>query len=672
MRSLLALALMVSMSGFAGAEGPKSMSAVDLIDTTTQRGIRLGSGGREILFSRSVADWKQDKRVSHIWRIRKDGSGLVQMTNGADGEGMPQWAPGGNRFAFTAKRGQGATQIWLLAAAGGEALQLSEHETSVSKICFSPDGKRIYFLAEDPETEDEKAQKDRVNGAYSYDRNFTHQHLWMIEIATRKETRLTEGDFSVMAFDLSTDGTRMVYHAAPTPLFDDYDESEIWIRDVEGGEAKQLTKNSVAESQAKLSPDGKWVLFLADANDEWVDYHEANLFVVPAAGGEARTLARRFDHEIQDARWTANGGDIIFRANVGVRSRLYSVSWPVGTVKVISGPKENVRSWDMLSKTGDIAYLVGSHDSPGDIRWANASKWKPRKLTGFGEGLRRAYRFPAAEIVRWKGRDGVTVEGILYRPKGETEGPLPLVVQIHGGPAASSSLRFASWSTYVPILTARGWAVLQPNYRGSTGYGDDFLRDMVGHYFNQADDDVLLGIDALVERGVADPDRLAIMGWSAGGHMTNWLVTQTDRFKAASSGAGASNWISMYGQSDVRTYRTPWFLGTPWQADAPLETYMEHSPITHISNAKTPTLILVGEDDPRVPMAQSVEMFRALRSNGVETELVIFPDQPHGPRSLKHQLHKINVELAWLEKYVLGREYEAVDPPGEESDPGQN
>jgi dipeptidyl aminopeptidase/acylaminoacyl peptidase len=207
------------------------------------------------------------------------------------------------------------------------------------------------------------------------------------------------------------------------------------------------------------------------------------------------------------------------------------------------------------------------------------------------------------------------------------------------------------------VLTARGYAVLKPNYRGSTGYGDAFLRDMVGGYFRSAHLDVMAGVDALIQRGLADPERLVKMGWSAGGHMTNKIITFTDRFKAASSGAGAANWISMYGQSDVRTYRTPWFGGTPWQARAPIDVYWEHSPLKYVANVRTPTLFLVGEKDPRVPMPQSVEMHRALKANGVPTKLYVAPREPHGWRELRHQLFKINVELDWFETHAMKRQY---------------
>ena len=197
--------------------------------------------------------------------------------------------------------------------------------------------------------------------------------------------------------------------------------------------------------------------------------------------------------------------------------------------------------------------------------------------------------------------------------------------------------------------------MLQVNPRGVAGYGDAYLRDMVGHYFKNAHLDVLAGIDHLIKIGIADPDRLIKMGWSAGGTMTNKLITFTDRFKAASSGAGVVNFISLYAQSDVRYYRTPWFGGTPWQKEAPTELYWEHSPLKDIAKVKTPTLILVGESDVRVPMPQSVELYRALKSNGVPTRMYVAPREPHGWRELRHQLFKMNVELDWFERHALGR-----------------
>jgi len=290
----------------------------------------------------------------------------------------------------------------------------------------------------------------------------------------------------------------------------------------------------------------------------------------------------------------------------------------------------------------------------------------PAQVTHVFDSLAREYKLPKAEAIQWKGADGATVEGILYYPIDYQPGQkYPLAVQTHGGPQASDKFGFGSWGNYVQVLTAKGYAVLQPNYRGSTGYGDAFLRDMVGHYFKNAHLDVMTGVDEVIKRGIADPDRLVKMGWSGGGHMTNKIITFTDRFKAASAGAGAANWISMYAQSDVRTYRTPWFGGTPWQKNMPFDAYWNNSPLKDIANVKTPTIFLVGEKDVRVPMPQSVEMYRALKSNGIPTHLYVAPREPHGWQELRHELFKMNVELEWFEKYATKRPYVWEKAPGE-------
>jgi dipeptidyl aminopeptidase/acylaminoacyl peptidase len=230
---------------------------------------------------------------------------------------------------------------------------------------------------------------------------------------------------------------------------------------------------------------------------------------------------------------------------------------------------------------------------------------------------------------------------------------------MHGGPVESDKFGAGAGLllNYFPVLTGKGYLVLRPNYRGSSGYGNAFLRDVVGHYFNHMQSDILTGIDALAAEGIADPDRMVLMGWSAGGHLTNKLITMTDRFKAASSGASASNWTSLYAQTDVRYTRTPWFGGTPWQADAPTNLYWEQSPLKDVSLVKTPTIFFVGENDARVPLAQTVEMWRALRSNGVPTRLYVAPREGHVWGELRHFVAKANAELGWFEQYARGRAY---------------
>ena len=240
------------------------------------------------------------------------------------------------------------------------------------------------------------------------------------------------------------------------------------------------------------------------------------------------------------------------------------------------------------------------------------------------------------------------------------------MVQTHGGPASSDKFQFSTAGNFVQVLNGMGYFVFKPNYRGSTGYGDDFLRNMVGNYFDQAHLDVMTGVDHLIGLGLVDGARMAKMGWSAGGHMTNKIITHTERFKAAASGAGAANWVSMYAQSDIRVYRTPWFGGTPWEEDAPVDQYWQDSPLREVWRVSTPTIFLVGEEDARVPMPQSVEMYRGLKHNGVPTHLYVAPRAGHGWTELRHQLFKANVHLDWFERWVRDRDYEWEEAPGDE------
>ena len=283
-------------------------------------------------------------------------------------------------------------------------------------------------------------------------------------------------------------------------------------------------------------------------------------------------------------------------------------------------------------------------------------------MTAVFDYLEHQVELARQQRLSWRGQDGQEVEGLLYYPTKYVAGRrYPLIVITHGGPEESDKYGFHS---DVQVYAGKGYAVLKPNYRGSTGYGDAFLRGMVGGYFGQSHLDVMSGVDAVIAMGVADPDRLVKMGASAGGHMTNKLITFTNRFKAASSFAGASNWISMYAQSDTRMRRDLWFGGTPYDGDA-FGTYWNHSPLKDVSNVKTPTLFIVGEHDPRVPLAQSVEMYRGLKRHNVPTRLYVGPREGHGFGELRHRLFKFQVELEWFERHVHDRGYTWERAPGD-------
>ena len=671
-RLFLVISFGLLTAALAIAQGKRPMTIVELIDVPSVGSPRLSPDGGQILYTRTDTDWEENGRTTHIWRIDADGSGEVQLTNGEDGESSPRWSPDGTRVAFLAKRGENEhTQIYVMRNRGGEASPLTSHDSSVQSFQFSPDGRHVFFVAPDPKSAEEKKKDKLQDDVFAFDEDYKQRHLFRVAAdgdGSQQGERLTEGDYSVIGFRLSDDGMRIAHHRSISPLVDNRDEGEVWLMDADGGNALQLTDNTVSEFGAQLSPDGAHVMFLSDSSADFETYFNDNIFVLPAAGGAHRVLYEDMPHEVNSARW-APDGSIYFTANTGVRTELFHGALDDDAPKALTAGDHSLTGWNFSAAAGKHVFGISNRENNGDLHLLPADGGDPVKVTSVFDYLAETFELPVQEAIRWTGDDGAEVEGLLYYPLDYQEGErYPLVVQTHGGPAASDKFGFGRWSSYVQVLTARGWAVFKPNYRGSTGYGDEVLRDMVGHYYRQSHLDVMTGVDHLIELGIVDGDRMAKMGWSGGGHMTNKIITHTDRFKAAASGAGAVNWISMYGTSDVRIYRTPWFGGTPWQEDAPIDIYWGHSPLKDIYKVTTPTIVLVGENDVRVPPEQSVELYRALKSNGVETHLYIAPREPHGWRELRHELFKVNVEIDWFERHVRGIEYEWETAPGDDEE----
>ena len=668
---VVACACAAIVGSASAATAQRAMTLIDILNVPNLSDPKLSPDGRHVVYVLSEADWKANKRIGHIWRVNADGSGSVRLTQGVDGESSPLWSPDGQSIAFVAKRGDDeAAQLYVLPASGGEGRRVTRHETRVSNISWSPEGSALFFVAPDPKTAEQKAREKARDDVWAFDETYQQEHLWKVRVADGVEERVTSGDYSVRGYALSRDGKRLALHRAPNPLLGYGEQSEVWVMDATGGGAVQITRNEVQESDAQLSPDGTQVLFITGSNDKFEKYYNSRIFLAPARGGPARVLGADLPYDVEAASWSSDGTSIFMSANMGVHSQLWQFDLATGRPRQLTTGNHTLKSWSYTPAAERHVFALDQPANRGDVWVLPASGGAPARVTRVYDSLERDFRHPRQEKIHWKGADGVTVEGMLFYPLEYRPGQrYPLVVQTHGGPQGSDKYGFGQWRTYVQVLAARGYAVLQPNYRGSTGYGDPFLRDMVGSYFNNAHLDVMTGVDHLIALGLADPDRLVKMGWSAGGHMTNKIITFTTRFKAASSGAGAANWVSMYAQSDVRTNRTPWFGGTPWQKNAPIDTYWEHSPLKYVANVTTPTIFLVGERDERVPSPQSVEMYRALKSNGVPTHLYIGPREPHGWSELRHQLFKMNVELEWFEKHALGRTYQWEVPPEEKPRP---
>lgn len=653
------LPLVASLIIGGDAANPRPMTFLDLLALPALSDPQLSPDGRTVAYVQDAADWSQNKRVGHIWRIGIDGQQPEQLTRGERGESSPRWSPDGRTLAFLAKRGdEDDAQVQVLPLGGGEARALSAHVSAVSAIQWSPDGTRIYFLADEPKTIDERAAARKKDDVFRYDEQFKQKQLWFIEVATGKETRVTSGDSSVTSYRVSPDGGRLVFERAPTPLLGDAEHGELWTMGADGTGARALTSNGVAEEDASVSPDGATVLFRAGANAAFESYYQSTVFIVPVAGGPARLVAPTFPYEIEDASW-ADAHTILVVANMGVHSELFSIDVrrPGEPIQLTNG-EHAVDGWQYVAASARHVFVLQDASSPGELWTLVSGTAGPTRVTNVFGDLTKQFKIARQQRISWKASDGQAVDGLLFYPVDYDAGrKYPLVVQTHGGPASSDKFGWGGRLSYAQVLAGGNCFVFRPNYRGSTGYGNAFLRDMVGGYFRHAHLDVLSGVDWLVAQGLADPDRLIKMGWSAGGHMTNKVITFTTRFKAASSGAGAADWVSMYAQSDIRTYRTPWFGGTPWQAGAPIDNYWENSPLKYVSNVKTPTIFFVGQDDPRVPLPQSVEMFRALKSLGVPTHLYVAPREGHGWQELRHQLSKFNAEMAWFSHYALDKEF---------------
>lgn len=665
MRALVPVVVLTLLwSPPVAAQERRPLGVVDMIQLPALQDPQLSPDGTHILFVMDAPDWKANRRVGHIHRINADGTGQVQLTYGERGESSPRWSPDGRHIAFLARRGDDThTQLYVLDAAGGEARRVMDHPTAPGDLTWAPDSRLIFFTAANAPTAVAKEKQRLQDDVFAFEEtNYEQEHLFVVDL-DGTTTRLTFGDFSVTDYTLSPGGSRVAMTRAPSPLLEHMRFSEVWVMDANGGNARQLTTNQVNESEPLVSPDGTQVLFTADANGRFEPYYNDKLFIVPIGGGPARVLLPEARFQVTGAQWSADGTSVLFVANHGVHAQLMRVDLATSVVTALTKGDHTVGAWRMQPRTGTHVFTVNTPTRPAEV-YLLAPGAAMRRVTNVFAFVEAQFAVARQEKLTWKGQDGQDVEGLLYYPVNHRPGQrYPLLVFTHGGPAASDTFGFAPEAQ---VYAGKGYAVLRPNYRGSTGYGDAFLRDMVNGYFKQAHLDVLAGADAVIAMGLADPDRLLKKGWSAGGHMTNKLVTFTTRFKAASSGAGAANWISMYAQSDHRAFRTPWFGGTPWQVNAPIDLYWEHSPLRYAANVKTPTLFLVGQDDPRVPMPQSVEMYRALKYNGVPTRLWVAPREGHGWSELRHVLFRVQVELEWFQKWLSSADYAWESAPGED------
>ncbi len=670
MFAVLALAAVLTAPASAGA---RSWTLDDILAVRTVTDAQLSPDGRWVATVISELNTEGTDYNTDVWLVAVSGGEPRRLTNSPVADESPRWSPDGRTLAFLSDRprpdaktddaksgtpagDEGKRQIWLIRPDGGEAWVLSDSKGGVSAFEWSQDGQKIAYLAREPKSEDRRKKEKDKDDAWTPSSMYRWNRLWALDVPTRKATQLTSGETHVTGVSLSPDGKQAVFAAQPTPLIPDQFNSDLYLISTAGGRPAPLVKRKGSDNSPSWSPDGRLIAFVSqDAKStEW--YTNNYLCVVAPAGGQVWNLTETFDERVQgfggDLVWGPRGEFVCFQANQGTAQHLFRVSARGGAVlPLTSGPEVN--SSLSFDASGNVAvFLREDGEHPRELYRVRLPDGGPEVITDTNPKVRDLPGF-RKELVTWKGADGWSIEGLVIYPAGYRAGQkVPLVLNVHGGPAGTHSNTFSAGSrTYAwPLFAQKGYAILLPNPRGSGGYGGAFRAANVRDWGGKDYEDIMAGVDALIERGVVDRTRTAVCGWSYGGFMTSTVVTRTDRFRAAVVGAGVTDLMSMAGTCDIPEFNRSYFESWPWEDP---QFYVDHSAVMHAGNVKTPTLVVHGEKDERVPPSQGWEFYTALRKVGVPTDLLLLPRQPHGPREPKLQRTVMEWTLDWINRYTL-------------------
>jgi len=630
------------------SNGKKFLGAMDLMKIAAVGSPRISPDGSRIAYTVGEVKMEKDKEwrtVTQVWVVPAAGGKAIQFTRGDKSSTAPDWSPDGSTLAFLSDREKdGERQVWMMMANGGEAWAVTSHKGGVTAFRWSPDGKQLLLSSTDQPNKDEEDRKKVKDDTIVIDRDLRMTHLWTWNIETKAEKRLTEGNFTLSDAQWSPDGSRITYTTRPTPKADDGSLSDVWIMTVASGEKKKLMSLKGSSDNARFSPDGKWIAYTGSSDPAGVS--TTFLYLIPVDGGTPRELTTKFDLSIGTPVWSRDGKTIFFSTNTLEAIEVYAAEVASGTVKQLSRRNGSTGITD-ISCNGVIVGTTATANHPTEIYTANPDYGSLKVVTDHNPWL-QAYDLAETEIVKWHSKDGMEVEGLLTKPVGYVAGAkVPFLLNPHGGPTGAS---LNSFNSTVQVLAANGFAVLQPNFRGSTGKGLAFAQANKNTWGKGDYDDCMTGVDAMIARGIADPDRLGAFGWSYGGYMTFWILTQTDRFEAVSPGAAISNVYSMYSQNDIQRYLR-WFYSdkSPWEAT---DLYWDRSPMKYVRNVKTPTMIMHGQADTRVPIAQAQEFYMALKEMNVPVEFVVYPRENHGFTEPRHQMDRVRRYVWFFSKYL--------------------
>jgi dipeptidyl aminopeptidase/acylaminoacyl peptidase len=629
----------------------------------------ISPDGNLIAYVVKVADMEKDKRAPNLWLAKWDGSENRALTFGLKGQKHPRWSPDGKWIGFLSGREDDNEndQLWVLPVSGGEAEKITDLKGSVDDFAWSPDSKRIVLVVHDPDPrEPEKLAKDKktvpplVIDRFFFKKDMEgyltqrYSHLQLLDLTTRKIEPLTSGRHDDLWPAWSPDGKEIAF---VTKRGDDPDRTEnwdVWVIAAEaGGKERQLTTSPEADphpdwdSAPAWSPDGKWIAYLHGGDPKKISYAVHSLAIIPAAGGQAKVLTEKLDRNVAQPHWASDGKSVYAVVEDDGAQNLVRVSIEGGAPQPVTTGRRRVTAYD-VSREGRIIVRASTPDRPYEI--FAVEKENLRDLTKQTDAFVKDLRIAKVEETKFKSADGTEIHGFVVRPVDSAPGSKPpALLRPHGGPQSQYACEF---QFEAQLFAANGYAVILPNPRGSTGRGENFAMGIYADWGHRDVEDDLAAVDDAVGRGLADPDRLGVGGWSYGGMSTNYLIATTTRFKAATSGASISNVLAGYGTDQyVSDYENE--LGVPWKNT---ETWMRISyPFLHADKIKTPTLFLCGEADFNVPLLNTEQMYQALRSQGVPTGLVIYPGQNHGLKKPSYIIDRYKHYLDWYAKWLIAK-----------------
>jgi dipeptidyl aminopeptidase/acylaminoacyl peptidase len=661
----------------------------DVLNLKAVQGATVSPDGSQVIYT--VRQWESEQDPStpvaetqpslrtgkmegrtRVWKVATSGSSPArQITFGEKGDSQPQWSPDGKYISFVSSRGgaEAKAQIYLMHADGGEAWKLTDAKEGVAGGGFggagyswSPDGTRIAYTSTDPRSAEEEANIKKRDDERVFEGDFRYQHAWVVDVATKTSTRITEGTNYTLqgAPSWSPDGKRFVFAAATTPMLRD-NRRDIYVATLDNKHVEKISTNWGTDASPRWSQDGRTIAWVTEPNST-TPLPDGTASSVILQGHlvlydvNAKTIksaaAATFDTEAGNPIWTNEGTRVLFVS--GKRAYNEAFAYDVTTGRYTQLTNKRTINGTSVSKDGKtIVLTMDAPDSATEIYVTDPSFASPRRLTNTNPQLAEIAQGDT-EVITWKSSDGVEVEGVLLKPVGFEAGKrYPTLVVAHGGPAGAfvNGFRLGGLEGG-QVYAGKGWVVFYPNPRGSSNYGQKTLAANVNDWGGGDFKDIMTGVDALVARGISDPDKLAHIGWSYGGYMTAWVITQTTRFKAAMVGAGLTNMWSMYGTNDIPSVLIAYFGGIPNKQTLPL--YLDRSAMSHIDKVTTPTLILHGANDERVPVGQAYELYRGLKDRGKMTELVFYPREGHGIQEYYHQKDRMQRIYDWVAKYTLG------------------